>query len=104
MEESFVSISKQTTTTYWVTGGRKLILSAKGKYVSRGKLSEVEHVTLLHQFANSGIGRRFQRLEKHKYCLDDGQMMNMLTSDLDQTHKSAYRFEPKSYYLETKII
>lgn len=103
MEESFVSISKQTTTIYWVTGGRKLILSAKGKYVSHGKLSEVEHVTLLHQFAKHGIGRRFQRLEKRKYCLD-GQMMNMLTSNLDQTHKSAYRFEPKSYYLETKII
>ena len=31
-------------------------------------------------------------------------MMNMLTPNLDQTHKSAYRFEPKSYYLETKII
>ena len=103
MEESFVSISKQTTTSYWVTGGRKLILSAKGKYVSHGKLSEVERVTLLHQFAKRGIGRRFQRLEKRKYCLD-AQMMNMLTPNLDQTHKSAYRFEPKSYYLETKII
>ena len=89
-----MSISKQTTSTYWVTGGRKLILSAKGKYVSHGEHSEVEHIILFHQFGKSGVGRRLERMEKYKYCLD-AQMMNMLTPNLDQTHRIAYGLEPK---------
>lgn len=58
-----MSISKQTTSTCWVTGGRKLILSAKGKYASHGEHSEVEHVVLFHQFGESQVGRRLERTE-----------------------------------------
>lgn len=54
----------------------------------------MEHIILFHQFGKSGVGRRLETIEKYKYCLD-AQMMNMLTPNLDQTHRIAYGFEPK---------
>lgn len=66
---------------YWVTGGRKLVLSAEGKYASHREHSEVEHVIPFHQFYMGGVGRRLERVKKI-YNLD-AQTMSMLTPNFD---------------------